>query len=437
VVAVTAGVETRIEWLDAPDVSTPELAATWARYQVWVGDQCVTAVATRDGTSRNSVYGSLYPLAEWIAENWWLLTTDVRPSAVDPKYWSWRNVPEHAWLTSHNLRSAGDGMAWPDLTVVPEGSITRLLWATDRHPVYRHLRFLSGGDCWLRADAVLSWLTTTVEHVLDRLAEQGLPKTRLAEEWATVTGADAEEREFCAAAARLGLDPYSLSERQADDIVRVAETLPAEIRPTFFDAADPAALDAAAAWWKRASPAAGKAASKARERLGQLRRAADATLPAEPDRPWDTGYAMARAVRDQLGLPTTEVFDISPWVGRSTVSAPSAGLQAAVAVESDRCGVVLGTGPLNPVFGAAKALGGALGHPDRPRFLITGIHRDEERVAGAFAAELLAPAAGIRAMLHALGKVDDAALDAVAGRYRVSPLLVRHQYDNQLAGTSL
>ncbi len=433
---MTAAAETRIEWLDAPDVSTPELAATWARYQIWIDDQSVTAVATRDGTSRSSIYGSLYPLAEWIAANWWVLTTDVRPSAIDPRYWSWRNVPEQAWLTSHNLRAVGDGMAWPDLTIVPEGSVTRLLWATDRDPVYRHLRFLSGGDCWLRSDAVLTWLRTTVEHVLDRLAEQGLPKTRLAEEWSTITGADAEEREFCAAAARLGLDPYALSERQADDIVRVAESLPADIRPTFFDGADPALLDAAVAWWRRASPAAGKAASRARERLGQLRRAADAAQPAGIIRPWDTGYAMARAVRSELGLPTTEVFDVWPWVGRSTVSASSAGLQATVAVESERCGVVLGTGPLNPVFGAAKALGGALRHPDRTRFLMTGTHRDEERVAGAFAAELLAPAAGIRAMLDVLGKADDAALDAVAGRYRVSPLLVRHQYDNQLAARS-
>lgn len=314
--------------------------------------------------------------------------------------------------------------------------MTRLLWATDRQPVYRHLRFLSGGDCWLRADAVLSWLTTTVQHVLDRLAEQGLPKTRLAEEWATVTGADAEEHEFCVVASRLGLDPYSLSERQADDIVRVAEALPADIRPAFFDGADPSGLDAAIAWWKRASPAAGKAAGKARERLRPLRRAAEATLPTDIDRPWDAGYAMARAVRDELRLPTTEVFDVSPWVGRSTVSAPSAGLQAAVAVESDRCGVVLGTGPLNPVFGTAKALGSALRHPDRPRLLLNGVHRDEERVVGAFAAELLAPAAGIREMLQVLGKVDDAAIEAVAGHYRVSPLLVRHQYDNQLAGIS-
>jgi hypothetical protein len=37
-------------------------------------------------------------------------------------------------------------------------------------------------------------------------------------------------------------------------------------------------------------------------------------------------------------------------------------------------------------------------------------------------------------MLDAIDKNDDAAMEAVAQHYRVSPLLVRHQFDNQIAG---
>jgi hypothetical protein len=125
------GFEVRIEWLDAPDVRTPELAATWARYEIWVAGKCVTQVEAPDGTFRRSVYGSLYPLAEWVASNWWLLTSHIRPSAVEMRYWTWPNVRTYPWLRQHNLRGAGDGMAWPDLTLVAEGAVTRIAWTPD------------------------------------------------------------------------------------------------------------------------------------------------------------------------------------------------------------------------------------------------------------------------------------------------------------------
>jgi hypothetical protein len=47
-------------------------------------------------------------------------------------------------------------------------------------------------------------------------------------------------------------------------------------------------------------------------------------------------------------------------------------------------------------------------------------------VASAFAAELLAPADGIRRILDELGSSDDNALEAVARHFEVSPLLVRY-----------
>jgi hypothetical protein len=82
VVAVRSTIDLRIDWLDAPRVSSPDLAATWAACQLWIGDECVTHVETIDGDDRRSVFGSLYPLAEWIADNWWSLTSDLRPSAL-------------------------------------------------------------------------------------------------------------------------------------------------------------------------------------------------------------------------------------------------------------------------------------------------------------------------------------------------------------------
>lgn len=441
---MTASVDFRIEWLEAPGVTTPELAATWARYEVWLGGRCVTQVETADGTFRRGVYGSLYPLAHWIAANWWLLTSHVRPSAIDTRYWTWQNTHTYPWLRNHNFRGAGDGMAWPDLTLVPEGAVTQLIWAQDYGRHLTPVRFASDGSLMIRADDLRRELTAIVGHVIERLAETGLPKTPLTEDWAEIAKADAEEQAFCEMAARLGLDPYSIDDPTADEIINIADQIPADIIDDFFTSADASALAGAAEWARRAMPVAGRAAARAHETLQPIR-AALATQKVEPfdtaesELPWTTGYAMARRLRHGLAVSDTDDFDVSPWVGVGDVSAPAHGLGGFAAVSNNRCGVVLGNQGLGTAakrFGQARALGRILARPEKQQFILSAARSHDERVARAFAAELLAPAEGIRQTLDALGKADDSALEAVAQRFRVSPLLVRHQYDNQIAVTA-
>jgi hypothetical protein len=436
----------RIEWLDAPGVSTPELAATWARYEIWVAGSCVTQVEDSDGTFRRSVYGSLYPLAEWVAANWWVLGHDLRPSAVESRYWTWPSVRAQPWLVQHNLRGAGDGMAWPNLTLVPEGDITRAVWAPDRDRTLGPVRFVSVGEAWARSGDVTEGLARLVDHVLDRLVEAGLPETRLSDEWAAVATTDDDEGAFCRIVARLGLDPYAVDEETAADVLRVVERLPAELVDDFFDNADPRALRRAAEWTLQAVDTATEVAAKARNPLQPLYEATQygATQHAETagagsgpsvggERPWTTGYRMARLVRQALELPSVDPFDVSPWLGKAApVPVDSGGIQGVVAVAAGRCG--LRQGSIRSRFGEARALGRVLTRPRQQSFVLSAARGYDERVAGAFAAELLAPADGIRQALDALGgRLDDAALDAVAGRFDVSPLVIRHQYDNQLA----
>ena len=436
---MTATFGVRIEWLDAPDVSTPELAATWARYEIWVGNRCITQVEAADGTFRRSVYGSLYPLAEWIASNWWLLSWHIRPSAVETRYWTWPNVRTYPWLRQHNLRGAGDGMPWPDLTIVTEGAVTRLVWAPDTENHMWPIRFASGGGALVRTDDVTQGIVRFVDNVLGRLAEEGLPKTRLAEEWAAVAKADDDEQEFCRTVARLGLDPYSVDDQTAADVIAVASLIPDELAADFFDSADAPALLGAAEWTRRATVAVDRASAKAKSGLQPLYEAVSSRgddLDAEVGRPWQTGYAMARRVRSALGVQDTDGFDISPWVGLSDVSAPSNGIQGLTSVKQGRCGLVLGDPHLGKsanLFGQARALGRVLARPEQRYFLLSVARGHDERVARAFAAELLAPAEGIRQSLDAIGKYGDAALEAVSRHFRVSPLLVRYQYDNQIA----
>lgn len=434
----------RIEWLDAPGVTTPELAATWARQEIWVGGRCVTQAEAPDGTLRRSVYGSVYPLAEWIVANWWILAGHIRPSAVETRYWTWPNIRTYPWLASHNFRGAGDGMAWPNLTLVVEGSVCQIRWVSDLEYARRPIRFASDGVAAFATRDVMEGLASLVDRVLERLAEESLSKTRLAEEWEAIGGTSPDEREFCLTAAQLGLDPYSVPEDVAADIISVASELPRELVSDFFDSADPAALGAAARWTRRAVGSAEKASVKARESLRSLYSAVSPESDAghaaagrgSDDRPWLVGYSMAKNVRRELQLEQTKLFDTAPWVGLGESNTPSNGIQGVAVVNDDRCGLILGlphTGASVSRFGQARALGRVLLRPGQARFVLSPARGNDERVAGAFAAELLAPAEGVRQYLAILGKADDSAIEAVASRYRVSPLLVRHQYDNQIA----
>lgn len=439
---MTANIDLRIEWLEAPDVATPELAATWARYELWVGDRCVTQVEDESGNFRRAVYGSLYPLAYWVATNWWLLTSHIRPSEVETTYWTWPNVPAYPWLRQHNMRGAGDGMAWPNLTLVAEGSIARVVWAPLQDTV-RSVRFVSSGHALIQTDSFLHELIRIVENVLDRLRDQGLPKTSLAEEWGTIAETGAEEADFCKTVARLGLDPYSVSDQITNNVLDVASSLPPEVVSDFFDSADPAALLEAAQWTRRAMTGASRAATKARERMSVLYESTLSGTQQDAEsvlnRPWEYGYAMARQLRSAKGIQATNEFDISPWVGLSEVSAQSKGIQGFVVVEHDQCGLVSGIsnqGTSGRRFSQARALGRVLASPSQRNFVLSAAHGDDERVSRSFAAELLAPAEGIRQYLDVIGKQDYSAMEAIASRFRVSPWVVRHQYDNQIAVAS-
>jgi hypothetical protein len=270
------------------------------------------------------------------------------------------------------------------------------------------------------------------------LAETGHPSTRLAEEWAAISDTDAEEADFCRTVARLGLDPYSIEDDLADEVITVASRISPEVAADFFDTADPAALDDAATWAQQATAAAQAASVEAQEDLSVP---FEAVIPvknilADLDRPWRAGYEMARRVRQELGVVNTVEFDPSPWVGIGKISGASHGLQGVGAVYDGRCGAVFGNelvAPMSRRFGSARILGRALMESDEAAFVLSSARGRKERAAGAFAAELLAPADAIREGLAAIGEQSDAAFEAVARYFKVSPLLVRHQYDNQIA----
>ena len=418
-----------LAWERSPGVVTPELAATWCSLSLTVDGNPVTLVAdARGGGFRRRVHTSAYPLAEWIATRWWFLNAHVRPSAVSADRWRFSRSPQHLWLRHHNVRGAGGGMPWPDLTVVPEGGVTRLVWHAAAGTAGQPVTFLTSGDSYLPAREVRDVLTQIVVSVLDRLAEAGVRGTTLQEEWEALEQLDVEERQFAAAAARLGLDPFDVDADITVQLEAVSQDFEGSLLDEFLDSADPARLLTASEWLHRAKVLAIPGTATGWD---DLPIAADG----HSDRPWQAGYAAASRVREHLQLDPRDKVDLDTLVATARVSGDSAGLQGLVAVRDGAVGLALpqeiGQSSARR-FAQARALGLSV-LEERTLALLDPTGTVSAKTSRAFAAELLAPAEGIAAYLREHPQVNDRALEAVARSFGTSPLLVQRQYDNQLA----
>lgn len=442
------------EWEPAESVRTPEHRATWARLEIKVDSDVVTLVEDRgSGSSRRSIYCPLYPLAEWVAYNWWFLQADTRPSSFlgqdnVPTVSASRPLPailrEH-----HSIRSSGDGFAWPDLLIVPDNEETRLVWGSGgSQPSRWPVRFLTRGDVRLRSEQVQKELELLVTETLTRLAEQGVTGTVLEKEWAAIQQTDSEEAEYCRAAARLGLDPYSDAESYEQDIVHAAQTLSGPILEDFLNAVNPVHIGKALAWVSslrheiegRQTPRGSKDLPISAVDLGviqELRKVARQRLSSAPIRPWDIGYDQARIVRQQIEPDSTKKLAADRYVSTLTRKAPDVNLQA-LGASADAPSPLVVIGQSRPAASTRFTLSRAIWHyiwDDSPFFVVTSAHTRRQRVERAFAAELLAPAEGIAQLLESAPEAaSQEEVEQIAQRYGVSSMVIEHQLHNHLIG---
>ncbi len=434
------------DWEPALEVRAPELQATWSRLEIWVGDECVTQVEDIDSRSvRHSIYVPLYPLAEWIAYNWWFLKAHSRPASLGRDLWSF-DSPQRpraglGWvLEHHNFRAAGDGFLWPNLTIVPEGRYARLVWSPDDSAApERPVKYIRRGEAWVESALLELSLARFVDDVSTRLTEQGITETSLQKEWSELRRTDAEEAAFCIASARLGLDPYSDAVEIQDSIERAAVALPESLVDDFFDAVSPQKMTSGIEWVTNATH---RIRDYTPDRTSGAGLRAVVGQPAEVShaRPWDIGWTQARNVRDRLGLDDQERFEVGELLSVVPSDSHDLGLQAIGGASRRNASVlVLGRPMISQTqrFAEARALWHFLFDQRPVTFLITPAHTDRQRVERAFAAELLAPAAGILHRLD-LGEIgfalDD--IEAIAEHFEVSSMVIRHQIENQILAGS-
>jgi hypothetical protein len=439
------GVKFELEWQGAPGVRDRVLAATWARLSLSVGDLCASeAIDLRSSSRRTGIYGSLFPLAEWLVEQWWQLMHEPSPLAPMPGGRG-ATADLRGWMQRHCLLAARDGGALPDLTIARDGDDVFLRWEPD--PVVgesSRLRFVGQGAARVNAADFERILSDFVSGVVARLNEQ-LPENegvrRLVTAWNAVRSADGLERRLCESLAVMGVDPYDPDEA-TDELVEAVERgirdLPDELRADLLEGSIAASFVENMKWVERERAGLEDTISGTRFPTIDLEVCSTAH---------ETGYRAARRVRAEiLGLQSraalpdikSALVDRLGWTPTLVRPGPAADrLQGMVGIDSASLAPILvapgDRGERAERFRLARAaffpVTKNMGRSGR---LLTGSVTRSQRMARAFAAELLAPAEAIRPYVS--GSVNDQTLEQLADDFAVSTMVILHQIENHRLG---
>ena len=275
------------EWQD-PGGAEGTNCATWASLSICVGNVPVTQLLDRRSKSvRTSIFLPLFPLAEWIADNWWFLKSEVaRPDAKK----------RHEFNRRHNLRWAREGYALPSLRLVTLGESVEAEWQA-LEIADAGIWFLNSGRAVLSLSNFELALIDFVNAVVTRLDDMNLSRTTLHDQWLAIQSADGEEQEFCHFAARLGLDPYVIDSQLETRICDVSSRIRPELLDDFFSLAS---VDQLATQESALALAAGAIESDTDEvdAIAEVRSRAPAHM--EGSNPWEKGYRFAETPRLNL-----------------------------------------------------------------------------------------------------------------------------------------
>ncbi len=434
------------EWQEAPGVRDQVLAATWARLSLKVdGLDVLEAIDSRSQSRRTDVYGSVFPLSQWLVENWWHLLNE--PALRYPIPGGRTALPEQlSWVRRHNLLAAREGGAFPDLTIARDGGRLCFSWRPDPAGLTStRLRFVGEGYCWVETGAFEEAVGYLVRCVLARLEARVSANSEVEqfnEAWEAICAADAAEKELCRSLAILGVDPYDpdeATESLVEAVERSSRILPTELHDDLLESAGRDSLLANLEWIQRQAAGLRQEVNGCRFPTIELVQAST---------PHETGYWAARRVRSELlGISSDEAIVDLPsllvdrlgWakdcsrkglgevslegmVGLDLSSSAPLLIDARARKHEESERFLLARAAFFPV---SKTLG------SRGR-LLSPASTPAQRTARAFAAELLAPSAALEKTVS--GQVGEEELEELAERFKVSPLVIEHQIQNHRLG---
>ncbi len=433
------------EWLDAPRAAVRSHGRTWCRWVIRGDDYVATRVADlRSGSVRDGVYLPLMPVAEWVLANWDYLLEESAPPNLKTKSARGSSSYRH-WFRRHNLLAAREGFPLPDLTITreDEGLFALSMAPDERAQGSAPVRYIEGFERLVSHRVLVAELKRLMSAVVDRL--DGCDDTdavTLRAMWAERNGAEDETLRLRRRAAVMGLDgddPEEVDDELANFLLRIDAELPSELaREALEVGSSTATLEArveAISMARRLNRGKGIEGP-----LGDARALAALSTEEACELPYQVGWSLARNFRHQVldltdsvvGRPLDHAIGAKGLLSQHTLELTREdevfqGWVDAAANDVATCALPTARGARAQRFLKARALGMALlGKRER---LITESASRPQRVARAFAAELLAPARAVRERVRG-DAIDREALDEIAREFNVSTTLVRRQIEN-------
>ena len=418
----------RLQWESALH-GDPEVRDTSALLAIEVGGRVMTTNEDDwSRTIRDDVRLSAYPLALWLAGNWWRLRYEPLPLPV--------SRPSHSWRMAHEMAAAGHGFVWPRMLFASDGESTHVWSVSTSRSALAPVGYLANAHELIPVSAFERGTDAFVRSVLARLDAMGHRGTDLHGLWLEL----AEERADAALhagrrlEAMLGFDPDACPEPLLERFERLGHDIGAaaleEIAPLCAGTRPDEALDRIV----ELSTAAG---IDGRIELGG---AGDVVRePASPRPAWDLGHEAARALRRQLGLDGQPVEDrrLADLLGADPATAFDPALANRAPLGLAVRGAARGSLRIIPRkrnrpgrrFELARFLGDYLSSRGSGAWLpATDAHTARQQYQRAFAAEFLCPIGPLAEFLA--GDLGPAAIDDAAEHFAVSERAVETQLVN-------
>ena len=411
-----------VEWKSRGRNANAEERATLCDLRIDVGNKNVSAFFDND--SREVFDVLILPavhLAEGIASNWWLI-------------FGGRDVV-------HRVLPWRTGYALPDISFECNGS-TFAISCSQSECANPELQFLNGGMQLLQRREAENELGRFVDGVTRKLSDAGISESEVQLAWSRVeeSRSNDDERAFCEAAGALGVDPYTISNADADFIESAGNLFRDEALVEFLAGIVATPGNTTSNRWQLVDWIA-KLHPNHSNRLPYLRSIADqirdVTLNNRHRPPWARGQSAARAFRNALdmnGTTAVSTGSIAKKLGGAKFRRKQGPREifAVVARENHDIHVHLRErgkakwAKSVETFAFARALGDAVCFSETPLSMINDLHKAERQAVGrAFAAEFVAPAETVLGM-----REEGRDIDEIAGLLDVNPTVVNHHIEN-------